>query len=213
MSHIKTKITVKIADLKHPEKNTRKHPVKQIAEMKRSLNMFGQFRDVVVDENNIILVGNGLVMAMRELGWEECEALQYNKLTDNEKKKLMIADNQVASLGVDDYQAIEEILKSLDGDYDVPGYDEETLNMLVEEYGAVADDINSYGKFEEVEVQKLNEVRQDRDENGFGESRAPVVEPQNEGVSGAVNPERVYAKPVEEGKYIICPHCGEKVYL
>lgn len=215
MERNKEKVRVKIADLRHPEKNTRKHPQKQINEMKRSLDMFGQFRDVVVDEGGVILVGNGLVTAMRELGWEECEALRYIGLTENEKKKLMIADNQVASLGVDDYSAIEEILRSLGGDYDVPGYDEETLNMLVEEYSAVAEDINSYGQFDAVEVQKLNEVKEEREEHGFEPVRtaAPVANAPQNASDGAVNGEKVYAKTVDEGKYIICPHCGEKVYL
>lgn len=211
----------KIVNLKHPEKNVRKHPQKQIDEMIRSIKMFGQFRPIVVDETNTVLAGNGLVIAMREMGLEEADVVRYDNLNENQKKKLMIADNQVASLGVDDYAAIEEILKSLDGDYDVPGYDEATLSILIEESVAVANDIQSYGTYDAVEVNRLNEVRQDREENGFREVPAAPVStpaqpmnysaPYNE--EQAIPSDRVYAKPIDEGKYIICPHCGEKIYI
>ena len=59
-------IQMNIAELRHPEKNVRNHSKKQIKEMMRSLDKFKQFRPIVVDENNTILCGNGLVMAMRE---------------------------------------------------------------------------------------------------------------------------------------------------
>ena len=63
-------ITVKIKDLKHPDKNVRMHPPEQIKEMKRSIKQFGQIRPAVIDENNMILAGNGMVAAMREMGME-----------------------------------------------------------------------------------------------------------------------------------------------
>lgn len=218
MEHEKIKVKVKVADLRHPAKNTRKHPQKQINEMKRSLNAFGQFRDVVVDESGVVLVGNGLVMAMRELGWEECDALRYTNLTENEKKKLMIADNQVASLGVDDYSAIEEILNSLAGDYDVPGYDEEMIKLIVEQTDSVMDTAMSYGVYEPEDVNALKETERAREENGLrpvqqpSEPVAPSMQvtartDEGQGVG------KVYAKPQEAERYIICPHCGEKIYI
>ena len=55
------KVTIKkLSVLKHPEKNVRIHSEQQIRELKRSLEKFGQTRALVIDENNIILIGNGL---------------------------------------------------------------------------------------------------------------------------------------------------------
>lgn len=48
--------TVKLADLKHPEINPRKHPVKQLNEFMRSIEKYGQYRPFVIDENNIVYV-------------------------------------------------------------------------------------------------------------------------------------------------------------
>ena len=67
------KVTIKkLSVLKHPEKNVRIHSEQQIRELKRSLEKFGQTRALVIDENNIILIGNGLYEAM---------AVSYTHLT------------------------------------------------------------------------------------------------------------------------------------
>ena len=54
-------VTTKRLDaLKHPKKNVRIHSEQQIRELKRSLEKFGQTRAIVVDEDDTILIGNGL---------------------------------------------------------------------------------------------------------------------------------------------------------
>lgn len=216
----KVKLTMRLDELKAPEKNVRRHPPKQIAEMKRSLSQFGQFRDVVVDENNIILAGNGLVVAMREAGYETADVLKYTDLTDNQKKKLMIADNQVASLGVDDYAAIEEILKSLEGDFDVPGYDEDAIKLLVEEADAVVASVQSYGVYPQEDISRVVSEQNNRENNGFTPV-AQTYDPAEEDVytppehqrTPAANPTYPEMPATETHKFVVCPHCGEKIYL
>ena len=223
---------MKISELKHPEKNPRKHPQRQINEMARSLKMFGQYRPIVVDENNIILAGNGLIMAMHELGYEEADVLKYNNLTDSQKKKLMIADNQVADLGVNDYGIIEEIIRSIDKeDLDIPGYDDETLALIVEESQTAINEVNNYGIYSQEEVDRLKEIERERAENGFkaveqtfnSNPTYPSVENFNSSQYASNEPvtqnnqeePRQYAKvnSGETERYIICPHCGEKIYI
>lgn len=49
------KITkVNVDTLKSPEKNVRKHNEKQIRELARSIEKFGQIRPVVIDENFVM---------------------------------------------------------------------------------------------------------------------------------------------------------------
>ena len=81
------KITVlRLDQFKRPERNVRHHPQKQIEEMKRSLTMFGQTRPMVVDDEYTVLVGNGMLTAMEQLGWTEAECYVYEGLTDARKK-------------------------------------------------------------------------------------------------------------------------------
>lgn len=203
---IKKTLTMRIDELQHPEKNVRKHSRKQIDEMKRSLDMFEQFRPIVVDETNTILCGNGLVMAMREMGTEEAEVIKYEGLNSNQKKKLMIADNQIASLGTDNMEVIEEFIKSLDGDLDVPGYDQDTLEMLVAESDEVTAQVMNYGVYtpDEIEGVRRNEDVQ----------MQPVKQTYQEPIqrTGVTEQDRTSTTPESE-QWVICPHCGEKIYL
>lgn len=137
-----------IKDVHYPEKNVRIHGSKQIEELQRSYNKFGQIRPVVVDEKGVILAGNGLVEALEGLGVEEIEVLPMKNLTQNDKTKLMIADNKIYNLGRDDNDAMFELLETLEGDYDVPGFDEETLQELLADLDDVDDNVMDYGKIE-----------------------------------------------------------------
>ena len=55
---------VKLSDLKPLENNVRKHNDKQIDELVKSVEQFGQTRAMVIDEDNNILIGNGLYFAL-----------------------------------------------------------------------------------------------------------------------------------------------------
>lgn len=212
-------IKMKLDELKAPAKNTRKHPRKQIDEMKRSLSMFGQFRPIVVDETNTILAGNGMAQAMRESGMTEADVLRYDNLTEGQKKKLMLADNQIASLGVDDYEAIEEMIMSLKDELDIPGYDDETLQMLVAESDSAVQSAMSYGVYPEEEVQRLKEEEARREEQGMPQvQQTAPAQPQN--IVAPVTPVHpaevevgTYETAVDLRKFVICPNCGEKIYI
>lgn len=110
------KVTIKkLSVLKHPEKNVRIHSEQQIRELKRSLEKFGQTRALVIDENNIILIGNGLYEAMVSLGYQEATVYVKAGLSENDKKKLMIADNKTYALGIDNLETLNEFLEELQG--------------------------------------------------------------------------------------------------
>lgn len=207
---MKKQLIMRIEELQHPEKNVRKHSKKQIEEMKRSLNMFGQFRPIVVDETNTILCGNGLITAMREMGVEEAEVIKYDNLTPNQKKKLMIADNQIASLGTDNMEVIEEFIKSLEGDLDVPGYDEATLEMLVAESEEVTKEVMSYGVYQPDEIESVKHY-EDNPVQPVKQTYQPPIE--RVGSTEPIPAEDRTSATAEREQWVICPHCGEKIWL
>ena len=51
---------VPMSELTLSEKNVRMHTQTQLKEFVRSIEMFGQYRPIVVDETGTILAGNGL---------------------------------------------------------------------------------------------------------------------------------------------------------
>ena len=117
----------KLSELRHPDRNARLHPDKQIAELKRSLQKDGQTRLMVVDEKGVIWIGNGLFQAMVEMGYTEAYCIVKSGMSEIDKKKMMYSDNRIFDLGVDDMKAFDDFIAELDGDLDVPGFDDDLL--------------------------------------------------------------------------------------
>lgn len=212
-----------IKDVHYPEKNVRIHGSKQIEELQRSYNKFGQIRPVVVDEKGVILAGNGLVEALEGLGVEEVEVLPMKNLTQNDKTKLMIADNKIYNLGRDDNDAMFELLETLEGDYDVPGFDEETLQELLADLDDVDDNVMDYGKIEvddREEFEKAGERLEERTSRAE-ERRAEQPEEGHVEVASAFRSVEEGSTPPEDDensqgnvrKSVRCPHCNGTVWL
>lgn len=214
-------IKKRLDDLKHPEKNVRIHSEQQIRELKRSLEKFGQTRALVVDENNVILIGNGLYEAMVSLGYQEASVFVKTELSENDKKKLMIADNKTYALGIDNLDTLNEFLEELQGDLDIPGYDEEILQQMVADADEVTEKISEYGTLDESEIQKIKEANEKReqkaaaaeisDNNSENSSENPNTSDNQS--SERQNTTETEPEITETRKFVICPNCGEKIWL
>jgi ParB-like chromosome segregation protein Spo0J len=77
--------TVALADLHPPPRNVRMHPEAQIVELMRAVTMFGQTRPVVIDEDNTVWAGNGLITALTRLGRTDAQALRMHGLSNAAK--------------------------------------------------------------------------------------------------------------------------------
>lgn len=217
------KITVlPITQVKPAEINIRLHPQKQIAELMRSVKMFGQTRAIVVDENYSILAGNGLYTAMQQLGYEQVECYVMEGLSEKQKRKLMLADNRVYELGLMDMDVFDQILKEMDGDSDIPGWDEDLIKTLTSSVPEVDDMIGDYGVFGRDEIDSMNNRQRD---DYASPPQTAHYEPVAQQPAPAAptpapyspTPEPHNPQPMEEAapvqRYVICPKCGEKICL
>ncbi len=203
----------KLADLHPLEKNVRRHSPKQISEYVRSLTMFGQLRPLVVDENGVIWIGNGMFEAMKTMGWEAAECEVRSGLTENQKKKMMMADNRIYELGMTDTDVFDEIIRSLDGDVDVPGWDADLLETLNASVQQVNEMVENYGSYHPDEISRYNE-RSPAD-TGSGELQQASAAPEQHGQEETY-PEAQAAgnAPQAAGaRYVICPKCGERIEI
>lgn len=67
---------VKTSDLKLDLENLRGHKDSEIDLIVRSLTIFGQYKPLIVDKATMtVKIGNGRLMAMRKMGWTECDAI------------------------------------------------------------------------------------------------------------------------------------------
>ena len=203
---------MRLADLIKPEKNVRIHTEQQLKEFQRSISMFGQIRPIVIDENNTILAGNGLYDTLIAMGKETADVYQYNHLTENQKKKLMIADNKIFSLGIENLETLNSFLEDLRGDLDIPGFDEEILKQMVSEAEDITGKLSEYGTLDEDEIRSIRES---------SEKRGQKVQ---QAEAGGGSPEQQFT-PIQQDvssdddgtteirKFVICPKCGEKIWL
>jgi hypothetical protein len=165
------------AKLKRPERNVRIHTELQLKELERSLKMFGQTRLAVIDEDDVILVGNGMVEAMMRIGMFDVACLRKTGMSQEEKYKLMLADNRIYGLGHDDSVNIQHLLGEME-DLDVPGFDSDVLEALAVNVEDMESTLEGYGSLDDEDVEKANKGNQNPD-----------------------------------ARNIICPNCGESIWI
>lgn len=198
----------KLADLKTPDYNVRRHSDKQIKEFIRSLDKFEQTRPFVIDENNIVLVGNGMLEAMIQKGEEMGACIVKTGLSEADKKKLMLSDNRIFDLGVNDIAAFDAIIAELDGDFDIPGYDDSFLDSLTADAEEISAVLSEYGTVDEdaAEVIRTAEntpVRPVQTAQSEPSPDSPVATREEAPESGET----------PAGRFVICPNCGERIWL
>jgi len=130
-----------IGDLKPDPANARIHTPRNIGMITDSLRKVGAARSIVIDENDVILAGNGVIDAAAEAGIErvrvieadgnEIIAVRRTGLSDEQKIALALFDNRTAELASWD---VQQIVAHLDAGVDMTAmfYDEE-LNAIVEQ--------------------------------------------------------------------------------
>lgn len=194
-----------LSELRRPERNVRMHTDKQLKEFRRSVEMFGQIRPIVVDESGVILAGNGLFETLLAMGRTEADCYVVSGLTESQKKKLMLADNRVFDLGVDDLAALDAFVLELKDDLDIPGFEEDLLRAMVMEADEASEALMEYGTIEPEQAAAITETRERyaaRDEAAA--KNAEEVTPASTGAPAADEPTR---------RFVLCPKCGERIWL
>lgn len=105
---------VKISKLKGYHQNNKKHPQEQIDELKKSLTAYGFIQPIVVDKENVVIIGHGRLEAAKQLAYTEVPAVQLDQLTEEQVRRLRLLDNRLSDLGEYDIDNIMFELDDLD---------------------------------------------------------------------------------------------------
>ena len=215
-----------LSDLRIAEINVRRHTDKQIAEYVRSIKSFEQVKPIVIDDTGEIICGNGLFLALQQMGRTECYCHVMEGITPNQKKKLMLADNRVYELGITDIDAFEDIVRSLGDDTDIPGWDADLISALNATPQEVDDFVSGYGAFDPAYTDKIKETKPAPATvppapavNPYAAPSAQLQHPSQPIDTGNPISTTPSAPPTETGnagqieRYIICPKCGERICL
>src|SRR5829696_4988882 len=118
-----------LGELRPHRRNPRRGDV---AAIKESLELNGQYRPIVVNRRSMeILAGNHTVLAARELGWEDIAATLVD-VDEERARRILLVDNRTNDLAGYDTAELVALLQELD-DLEGTGYDDEALGALLDE--------------------------------------------------------------------------------
>ena len=130
---------INVNDLTLDPNNARKHNKKNIEAIGKSLQQFGQRKPIVITQNNVVVAGNGTLLAAKEIGWKGINCVRVPADWSEETIKVYaLADNRTAELADWDNVILLEQLNDLD----VTGWDLKSLgfDMPLHNNNSVSDD-------------------------------------------------------------------------
>ena len=139
------KLTVIYKDpksLRPREKNPRKHPKRQIEQLKRSITEFGFVRPVLLDGSDGIIAGHGSTLAAIDLGMTDIPTVRVDHLSPEQIRAYVIADNKLAENAGWDRELLALELKELSLNFDITltGFEMPEVDLLLGELGGSGSD-------------------------------------------------------------------------
>lgn len=127
-------------DLKPYENNTKHHPPDQVKHIANSIRQFGFQQPIVVDRDNVVIIGHGRLMAAKELMLDKVPVVCADQLTEEQANALRLADNKTNESDWD-FSLLEQELAALDiagidmadFGFDLSSMDAETGPEIVED--------------------------------------------------------------------------------
>ena len=100
---------VKVSDLIPYIRNNKEHDKEQVNMIANSIKEFGFNQPLVIDWDNVVVVGHGRLLAAKELGMEEVPCVRMDNLTEEQINKYRILDNKLNESDWDVLKLKEEL--------------------------------------------------------------------------------------------------------
>ena len=124
-----------IAALQVWERNARTHSDRQLRQLAASICEFGFVEPILVDETGRIIAGHGRLEAAKSLGMTAVPTLCVERLTEAQKRALVIAHNRLAELAGWDRDLLKiELGELIEIDYqvEVTGFATGEIDMMLD---------------------------------------------------------------------------------
>jgi len=102
-----------VEDIRPYEKNAKKHPEEQVEHIANSIREFGWQQPLVVDKDNVLVIGHGRLLAAKHLGLQEAPVVRADDLSEQQIAALRLADNKTNESGWD-FDLLDLELESID---------------------------------------------------------------------------------------------------
>lgn len=121
-------------DLVPYEKNAKQHPPEQIEHIANSIKRFGWQQPIVVDRDNVVIIGHGRLLAAKELMLDQVPVVYADQLSEDDVKALRLADNKTNESGWIDSLLAEEL-----AELDIAGIDMSQFGFALGEIGELTE--------------------------------------------------------------------------
>lgn len=127
---------IAVKDLIPYEKNTKKHDETQINNVAESIKQYGFVQPLVVDKNNVVVIGHCRLLAAKKLKMAEVPCVCVDDLTEEQVKALRIVDNK-SNESPWDFDFLADELADIDlsdFDFDFGIYEETDLDVSDDDF-------------------------------------------------------------------------------
>ena len=129
----------KLSELTPYPGNAKKHDKKQIANVAESIRQYGFVQPIVVDRDDVIIIGHCRALAAKKLGMDEVPCVSMDDLTPEQVNALRLVDNK-SNESDWDFDLLAEELPVLDlsaFDFDWGLRDELNHSVIEDDYDPV----------------------------------------------------------------------------
>lgn len=174
--------------LKEHPKNPNIHPIDQIEALAQSMDTYGQYYRIIIDEDNMILAGHGKKLALEHKGETKALVTVMHGLSEKQKMKILIEDNKIQSLSYVNYGKIEDIIKEI-GEADIIGFPANYLDSIINE--SLADNMGvDFATTAKKEITYTDEKKEKQEEE-YADIESGM----------------------QKASAFKCPHCGNEIVM
>lgn len=106
---------IKVSEIIPYADNAKIHTDRQVEQIRSSILEFGFNDPIAIDENNVVIEGNGRLMAIKDLGYKEVDCIRIEGLTEDQKRAYILVHNQLTMNTGFDIEILNKELERIKG--------------------------------------------------------------------------------------------------
>ena len=137
---------VSVGSIKPYERNAKKHPDEQVEHIANSIREFGWQQPIVVDKDNVVVIGHGRLLAAKKLNMDSVPCVRADDLTDEQIKALRLADNKTNESEWD-FDLLDMELSDIEIDMEQFGFEKEEKEEKIDaevEFSEILNEESNY---------------------------------------------------------------------
>lgn len=107
---------LRLEDIKPYPGNPRRIPDEAVQAAARSIEKYGYRQPIVIDEDNVVIVGHTRLKALQHLGYRSATVIVASDLSDEQVREYRLVDNKVGEMTAWDHDSLVAELREITPD-------------------------------------------------------------------------------------------------